>query len=89
VTGSVKVDYTYTLMPEVRDATALIARYEFAQSAITAKGLMGLETIRMAELEITQRREPRAGVVSANNLDRLVPEAADLLSGMKFYRMAA
>jgi hypothetical protein len=43
----------------------------------------------MAELEITQRREPRAGVVSANNLDRLVPEAADLLSGMKFYRMAA
>jgi hypothetical protein len=90
VTGSVKVDYTYTLMPEVRDATALIARYEFAQSAITAKGLSGLETIRMAELEITQRREPRgSGVVSANNLDRLVPEAADLLSGMKFYRMAA
>jgi hypothetical protein len=44
----------------------------------------------MAELEITQRREPRgSGVVSANNLDRLVPEAADLLSGMKFYRMAA
>lgn len=85
----VEVTYTHRMPVEIRDATALIARYELSQSDLARKGLAGIESIRMAELEITQRREPRgSGVVTANNLDRLVPEAADLLSGLKFFRIA-
>jgi hypothetical protein len=72
---------------EIRDATAAIARYEINQSRITGRGWAGLESVEVNELKVTMPRQVR-GAVTAQRLDELVPEAADLLAGFKFWRAA-
>jgi hypothetical protein len=87
---SVTADYTSKLQPEVRDAVSLITRFEIGESKLAAKGMQGIDRIRMAELEISRARVQRSGpTINEHNLASLVPEAADLLDGLKFFRMAA
>lgn len=88
--AAVTASYTSRLQPEVRDAVSLIARFELGESKLAAKGMQGVESVKMAELEITRSRVQRSGTtVNEHNLASLVPEAADLLDGLKFFRMAA
>jgi hypothetical protein len=88
--ASVTADYTSRLQPEVRDAVSLIARYEIGESRMAARGLQGVDSVRLAELEISRSRVQRSGpTINEHNLASLVPEAADLLDGLKFFRMAA
>lgn len=86
----VTADYTYKLHDDYRDATALVARAELGLSRIAARGWQGLSSVRMGELAITMNSGQRMGrgQVTANNLRQTVPEAAELLEGHTFWRLA-
>lgn len=90
---SVTLDYTYRLPWEIREATSLIARYELGEARLSAKGMLGLESIKIAELSLSRPRRLRTGSsggpVTKDNLDDAVPEAAALLTGYKQWRAAA
>jgi hypothetical protein len=90
---SVTVDYHYRLPGNIRDAVALIARYEFGEADLAAKNLTGIESLKVVDQLSVSRPNSRAGMrnqgVNVDNLERLVPEAADLLSGYRFWSTAA
>lgn len=85
---SVTASYTHRLPQEIRDAIGLITRHELGESNLARKGMQGLDSIRLAEIQLNRPRQPatRGGLVTVDNLERLVPEAADLLTGHKYWR---
>ncbi len=87
---SVTVDYHYRMPAEIRDAVALISRYVFAEANLAGLNMTSIGSLKIGDqLAISRPVRRGSATVNANNLDTLVPEAADLLTGFKFWRAAA
>ncbi len=70
--------YTYTLPSAIETATAIIATDMFGQSRIAQRGMIGLQSIRVAEVAITQMSPSQ--MVTKNGVT--IPlTAASLLTG--------
>jgi len=85
---TVTVDYHYSLPTEIRDAVGLIMRYELAESNLAGFNFSGLGSLKIGD-QLSISRPKTLRNVTAQSLDTLVPEAADLLTGFKFWRAAA
>jgi hypothetical protein len=72
----VLADYTYVLPQQVSDAIGYIATDMIGQNQIAARGMLGLTSLRVAEVSLTQMQPGRS--VTRNGVT--IPErAADLL----------
>jgi hypothetical protein len=72
------VSYTYTLPSAIETATAIIATDLLGQSRNAARGMIGLQSIRVAEVAITALQPSQ--MISKNGVS-IPPQAATLLGG--------
>jgi len=72
------VSYTYTLPSAIETATSIIATDMLGQSRIAQRGMIGLQSVRVAEVAITQMNP--GGYVTKNGVTIPGP-AASLLTG--------
>lgn len=76
---AVTATYTYSLPPEIAEATALMAADDFGESRMRARGMIGVDSLRVGEIEI-RRNRPNSGS-SSTVADHVSPRIAGLLSG--------
>jgi hypothetical protein len=74
----VTASYAYTCPPAVAEATALIAVDELGRSRIAQRGMIGLASIKVAEVSLTQMNP---GSYTTRNGVSIPESAATLLSG--------
>lgn len=84
----IKITYAYRCPYGITWGVGQIATYLIGESNLAAKGLLGLEQARVAELMVSRPRMRSsgggAGSLNADNLSRLVPAAAINLEGYRF-----
>ncbi len=78
VQSVVTVDYTYLLPDAISQATGIIATDLIAQSRIASRGMIGLQSIRVAEVAITALQPSQ--MVTKNGVS-IPASAANLLNG--------
>jgi hypothetical protein len=76
----VTIDYQHKLPWEIRDAVGIIATHLFGEREKQARGMMGVKTLKVAEITITNEDDK----VTSTNLAYIEPEAAFLLDGFKY-----
>ena len=74
----VTVDYTYLCPDAISQATGIVATDLIGQARIASRGMIGLSSIRVAEVAITQMQPNRYAVRNAISIPI---EAANLLNG--------
>jgi hypothetical protein len=80
VGARVTVDYTHRLPWEIRDAVALIATKLLGEREQQARGMTGVQSLKVSEVTITNNRRG----VDPENLFYVEPQAAGLLDGYRF-----
>lgn len=82
----VTADYTYTVPSEIVDAIGLTATALLAQSRIAGRGMIGMQSIKVAEVALTAFAPSQ---MATRNGASIPLEAADLLSSYSFGSIAA
>jgi hypothetical protein len=72
--------YTYTLPSAIETATAIIATDSFGQTRLSERGMLGLQSIRVADVALTAMSPSQMGYVTKNGVSIPGPAAA-LLTG--------
>jgi len=85
VGASVIASYNYRLPGAIPRATALITADLLGDAKLRQAGFVGVD--RLTVNEITVSRSPRNGSVN-DQLEEAVPEAAGLLAGFRYFRIA-
>lgn len=75
---TVTVDYTYTLPDAISQATGIIATALIAESRVAQRGMIGLQSLRVAEVAITALQP---GQMTSRNGVTIPASAASLLGG--------
>lgn len=75
----VTASYTYRLPNEIAEATALIAADDFGESRMRARGMSGVDTLRVGEIEI--RRSRPNSTNSRTDVQQYSSKIQSLLSG--------
>lgn len=78
-TDSVKADYYHRMHHDIASAIGYIATHMIGESALARKGLVGVGSLRVAEVQIS-RAMPTAG----RDSDAIPDEAVDLLEPFRF-----
>lgn len=86
--SEVTVDYTATLPDAVAQATGIIAVDLIAQSRIAARGMVGLQSLKVAEIAITQMTANTSTDYVTRNGIRIPAAAAALLGSYALGRAA-
>jgi hypothetical protein len=82
-TGAVTLDYTFTLPWEIAQATGEITTQVLTDRELTGKGMRGLATIQIAEVQL--KRAFDQGNMVSDQLTKPIPDsAAALLEGFRF-----
>ncbi len=82
----VRADYTYTLPPNIGEATSLIAADYLSERSLTSKGMSGLLEIQVAEVRL-RRPTPTAALVREDVMR--IPENAKVLLAPYVFRSVA
>lgn len=75
----VLASYSYTLPDSIATATGIIATDLMGQSRVAARGMLGLQSIRVAEVAITQMSPTAMGIGQTRNGVTIPASAAALL----------
>ena len=84
-TGDVTASYQHRLVYDIAAATSLIAANLLGEGRLRMKGMTGIASLRVNEIAIERPRQLR---ILASNLETTVPDAADLLYGWRYWRVA-
>lgn len=87
-TDVITASYSYTLPDAIADATGITATHLLGERSLAAKGMTGLNSIRIAELAL-QRSRGRTGNTDDPQTSQVIPQEAQSLLDPFRYRSVA